>query len=127
VPLPETSARSFFLRNDTEQGDRGHLSITLRQPAPNMRAIGATVVVRSGSKRSARSLMAGSSYNSTHAYPLHFGLGSRAAPDWVFVRWPDGHEQLFTEVAGGSVTIERSDEPCVPAGSCGGIAPECPL
>ena len=127
VPLPETSARSFLLRNETVQGGRGFLSITLRQPAPNIRAVGATVVVRSGSKRSARSLMAGSSYNSTHAYPLHFGLGSRSAPDWVFVRWPDGYEQLFTDVVGGSVTIERSDQPCVPEGTCEGIAPKCPL
>ena len=71
--------------------------------------------------------MAGSSYNSTHAYPLHFGLGSRSAPDWVFVRWPDGYEQLFTDVAGGSVTIERSAQACVPEGTCEGIAPKCPL
>jgi hypothetical protein len=127
VPLPETSARTFFLRNETVQSGRGFLSITLRQPAPNIRAVGATVVVRSGSKRSARALMAGSSYNSTHAYPLHFGLGSHSTPDWVFVRWPDGYEQLFTDVSGGVVTIERSDQPCVPVGTCEGIAPKCPL
>jgi len=127
APLPATTARSFLLRNDTVQTGRGFVSITLRQPAPNLRAVGATVVVRAGSKRTTRALMAGSSYNSTHAYPLHFGLGSRERPDWVFVRWPDGYEQLFTNIPGGNVTIERSEDICVPAGSCGGIAPECPL
>ncbi len=127
VPLPEHSARSFFLRNDTVQGERGHLSLTLRQDPPNARAVGAMVVVRAGGLRTSRALMAGSSYNSTHAYPLHFGLGSRSAPDWVFVRWPDGYEQLFTDLPGGAVTLERSDERCVPPGSCAGIAPECEL
>jgi len=127
VLLPAAAARSFFLRNDTVQTGRGFLSLTLRQPAPNLRAVGATVVVRTGSKRTARALMAGSSYNSTNAYPLHFGLGSHERPDWVFVRWPDGHEQLFTDISAGKVTIERSDQSCVPEGTCKGIAPECPL
>ena len=127
IPLPDDASRSFLFRNETVQTGRNYLSITLRQPAPNLRAVGATVVVRAGSKRSARALMAGSSYNSTNAYPLHFGLGARERPDWVFVRWPDGYEQLFTDIPGGRVTIERSDNICVPSGTCAGIAPECPL
>jgi hypothetical protein len=126
VPLPAEAQRSFFLRNETDQSGRTYLSLKLRQPAPNVRAVGATVVVRVGSKRVARSLMAGSSYNSSHAYPLHFGMGTRDKPDWVFVRWPDGFEQLFTDIPAGKVTIERSDAVCVPPGTCAGIAPECP-
>ena len=126
LPLPPEAQRSFLLRNDTDQTGRGYLSLSLRQPAPNLRAVGATVVVRAGSKRVARSLMAGSSYNSSHAYPLHFGLGARDKPDWVFVRWPDGFEQLFTDIPAGVVTIERSEATCVPPGTCGGIDPECP-
>ena len=39
------------------------------------------------------------SYLSQHTTDLHFGLGSAATADEVRIVWPDGHEELHTDVA----------------------------
>ena len=118
----EALRNSAVLRNRTEGGR--HLAITLRQPAPNSRAVGALAVVSAGSRRAVRALPAGGGYLTANAYPLHFGLGVAERPDWVFIRWPGGAEQIFTDVPGGEVVLERSDEPCVPPGTCDTIVPQ---
>ncbi len=116
---------SFLLRNDTPRDGRGWLSLTMQQDSPNRRAVGATVWVRANGRVTARVVTAGSSFLSSHAYPLHFGLGNSERPQWVQVRWPDGSEQIFTDVQAGAQTLVRSDEPCVPAGSCQDITIPC--
>tara|TARA_Y100001968_G_scaffold304002_1_gene318633 strand:+ start:58 stop:1848 length:1791 start_codon:yes stop_codon:yes gene_type:complete len=125
IPLPEVASSSFLLRNNSELNGRNFLSIRLRQPTPNPRAVGAVVRVSIDGKLATRAVMAGSSYNSSHAYPLHFGLGEASRPDWVQVTWPDGHSQLFTELSGGVQQIERGSEGCIPAGSCAEIEAGC--
>ncbi len=117
--------RSLLLRNDTERDGRGWISIELRQDAPNRRAIGAIVSVRAQGRTTSRVLTAGSSFLSSNALPLHFGLGQDTQPELVHVRWPDGNEQLFTDLAPGLNRITRSTEPCVPAGSCEGFTAPC--
>jgi hypothetical protein len=116
---------SLLLRNDTEREGRGWIALELRQDPPNQRAIGAIVTVRAQGRTTARVRTAGSSFLSSHALPLHFGLGKDIAPELVHVRWPDGSEQIFTDLSGGLHRIHRSEEPCVPAGSCLGLSAPC--
>jgi len=125
APPADMVDRSFLLRNDTARDGRGWLSVTLQQEAPNRRAVGATVRVKAQGRVTARVVTAGSSFLSSHAYAQHFGLGLSERPDWVHVLWPGGSEQIFTDVDSGASTLVRSDESCVPAGSCGGIIIPC--
>jgi hypothetical protein len=111
----------ILLKNDSDLTDRHALFIELKQPPPNARAVGATVVVSVGGRRTARVVTAGTSYLSQHALPLHFGLGTASAPDWVAVQWPGGQTQLFTDVSGPQLTLTRSGASCTPAGRCEGI------
>lgn len=116
---------SFLLRNDTPRNGRGWISLVLQQPAPNRRAVGATVRVKVGQRVTARVVTAGSSFLSSHDYPLHFGLGHHERPDWVHVRWPDGSTQTFTDLSPGSNTLVRSEQGCVPSGTCDDITIPC--
>lgn len=101
-----------------------HLAITLRQPAPNTRAVGALVVVSVGGFRTAQVLSAGGSFLSANSQTLRFGLGQYAAPDWVAIRWPgEAGWEIRTDLTSGSQRVGRSGLPCVPAGSCAGIEP----
>ena len=124
-PLADVASNSFLLRNDSYTEGFHHLSVTLRQEAPNARAVGAAVFVRAAGQQTGRALTSGSSFLSSHALPLHFGLGADPQPEWVLVRWPDGFEQIFTDVPGGAVTLTRSESACVPEGTCSDIALGC--
>ncbi len=121
----EFVTRSLLLRNDTERDGREWIAIELRQDAPNRRAIGAIVSVRVQGRTTSRVLTAGSSFLSSHALPLHFGLGRDTQPEFVHVRWPGGGEQFFTDLNPGLNRITRSGESCVPAGSCEGFTAPC--
>ncbi len=81
--------------------DPGHwLRIRLAAPAPNTRAIGATVIVVAGGRRRAAAILAGNSYLSSSEPVAHFGLGDLQHVDSIEVRWPDGsvtyHDGPFT-------------------------------
>lgn len=66
--------------------DTGHwITLDLRSPAPNTRAIGAQVAVNGQMQQ----VMVGGGHAGGQAGPLHFGLGD-AAQAQVRVIWPDG-------------------------------------
>jgi len=116
---------TFLLRNDTPRDGRAWLSLRLEQDAPNRRAVGATVRIKVEGRVTARVVTAGSSFLSSHDYPLHFGLGHSDAPEWVHVRWPDGATQLITNLGAGARSLVRSAQACVPEGSCDGLVVPC--
>lgn len=81
-------------------GAASWLGLSLRQPGPNPRGIGATVVVVDGRTRWMRVVRAGgTSYASAGPADVHVGLGSRTRVDRVEVHWPDGRVDVSTDVA----------------------------
>lgn len=75
--------------------DTGHwISLGLRQPAPNVNAIGAWVELSDGQ---ARELTIGGGHAGGSAAPEHFGLGTT---DQIRMRviWPDGQVSAWTEI-----------------------------
>src|ERR1039457_7647992 len=70
----------------------------LRGTKSNRSAIGARVVVRSGSRVQAQEAMSQSSYVSANDPRLHFGLGSFETVE-IEVRWPLGTTQAFKGIA----------------------------
>ena len=93
VAVNSVGGRLMLLRND---GAAGHwLTLKLDRFAP-----GTTVTaVLPGGRRLVREVQAGSSYLSSEDPRLHFGLGNATTVRELVVRWPDGRETRFADVA----------------------------
>jgi hypothetical protein len=82
------------------RSDTGHwLTFQFIGERSNRRGIGARVTVTSGDRTWIRELCGGTSYASTHQPLLAVGLGDRAGPCIVEVRWPSGATQRLEGVA----------------------------
>lgn len=97
VVLTQVGGPPLLLRNDLENGHRW-LRVTLEGHAPNTAAIGAELVLEAGGKRQARTVMPTRSYLSQVELPVTFGLGDAEQIDRLHIRWPNGQEQLITEL-----------------------------
>jgi len=98
-----------LLRNDAPAGNHW-IKIRLRGTKSNRSAIGARVVVRSGSRVQVQEAMSQSSYVSANDPRLHFGLGSFEKVE-IEVRWPLGTTQGFKGVATNQlITLTEGSE-----------------
>jgi hypothetical protein len=80
-------------------GAEGHwLGFRLRQPGPNVDAIGAILEVRAGAITVRRELVVGGGHGGGQLGWLHFGLGAASGAD-VRVTWPDGEIGPWQRVA----------------------------
>ena len=86
----------------------GHwIGVLVRQPAPNVFAIGAKVQVRTGTRIVTREITVGGGHASGEAGPVHVGLGDDDSAE-VRVIWPGGEEGPWMRVAVDAVwEIER--------------------
>jgi hypothetical protein len=93
----------------------GHwLAVRLRQPAPNVDAVGAWLEVRAGDRTTSREVTVGGGHASGETGWLHTGLGDAEEAE-VRVQWPDGETGPWMPVAADSfVTIERGAADAVP-------------
>ncbi len=88
------------------------MKVFLAQTGKNPFAVGAKVQVKVGDRWFTRALLAGTSYCSSDAYPLHFGLGMVDKVQEVKIRWPDGNTEIHRELkANRSYKIEKGKEP----------------
>ncbi len=78
---------AVLLRNDGGNA-LPWLQVRLHGLAPNTAAIGARVELHQGEAVQVREVTGGGGYQSSSDPLLHFGLGSKGAPDRVVVRWP---------------------------------------
>lgn len=92
----------------------GWLAVRLRQPAPNVDAIGAWLEVRTSTRTIAREVTVGGGHVSGQLGWMHVGAGGADEAE-VRVHWPDGEVGPWIEVpADAFVTIERgATEPTV--------------
>ena len=78
---------------------------------PSRYAIGANIDVRTGADWQIREVIAGSNYKNQNELVQHFGLGSAAAMDEVFVMWPGGATRtLYNLVANQTWTLYPTDK-----------------
>jgi enediyne biosynthesis protein E4 len=71
----------------------------------NRSAIGARVRVTAGGVTQVQEVRGGGSYISQNDLRVHVGLGTAARVDRVEVRWPNGGEEAWTEIAPGRVHV----------------------
>jgi hypothetical protein len=93
-----TQAR--LLRNTPAVTTNHWIVIQPRLPSgPNRLAIGAKVVLTTGSWTQARVLTAGTSFKGQEAAEAHFGLGAEAGPVSATITWPDGSTTVADDLA----------------------------
>jgi hypothetical protein len=98
------------LRNDSQIGHR--VIVALRGKRTNRFGIGATVRLESASGIQVRALVLARGVLSSSDPVLHFGLGDDAMIDRLAISWPDGSEQVFTNLAADRrYTIAEPSEP----------------
>jgi hypothetical protein len=89
--------------------DVGHsLQVTLRGPGANRNGVGAVVEVLAGGTRQVKLRTFGTSFLSSSAAPLHFGIGAATKVDRVTVHWPWGlgNDAVRDVPADGTVQLE---------------------
>ena len=88
----------MLLKNCT-QNENHWITFDLRGQAPNVLAYGAKVTARVGDQVWVLEVSPTSSYLSASDPRIHFGLGKVSKLETVSIRWPDGGEEVLTEVA----------------------------
>jgi enediyne biosynthesis protein E4 len=101
--------------DDDAPAAMGHwVAVRLRQPAPNVDAVGAWLEARIGDRTVVREVTVGGGHAGGQLGWIHLGLGEADTAD-VRVRWPDGETgPWMTLPADGFATIERGAEQATP-------------
>jgi len=87
-----------------EMPDAGNrLTVRLKGRGMNTGAVGAVVIVRTGTTTQRRLVQSGSSYISQEDKRLHFGLGKAAQADALEVTWPDGTKTAIENVKANQI------------------------
>jgi hypothetical protein len=96
-------------RGDTRRARAmGHwLAVRLRQPAPNVDAVGGWLEVRADGRTDVREVTVGGGHAGGQLGWLHVGLGAASRAE-IRVRWPGGETGPWTTVrADGFLVVER--------------------
>jgi len=87
-----------LLLHNTSTLDHRWIELRLRQTGGNTHALGARVLLRSGSSTQTAQVGAGASYLSQHDTDLHFGLGNSPQIDEITIFWPDGLVEKLNDI-----------------------------
>jgi tetratricopeptide (TPR) repeat protein len=85
------------------KGPVNWLTLRLVGVQSNRSAIGARVRLTAGGATQVQQVRGGGSYYSQNDLRLNFGLGSAANVDRIEVRWPNGKEQVWTDVQANQI------------------------
>ena len=86
---PVSLFRNAGVASDAPLRAGNWIKVELRQPAPNVEAVGAELSVRTGNVTQVRRVRVGGGHASSSAGFLHLGLGTAERAE-LRVRWPDG-------------------------------------
>jgi hypothetical protein len=102
-----------LLRNDFSDPSSHWLKIRLQGNAPNLEALGATVIVWAGDLVQRKMARTASSYLSqSENNPLLFGLGAHAQADSIAIRWPtSGKTRKLGAVRSNQIYSIRESSP----------------
>jgi hypothetical protein len=110
--------RPVLLRNDSTGGH--WITLRLEGVRGNRSAIGAKVVIETGTRRQTVEVRSGGSYMSHNDMRAHFGLGAATKVDRLTIRWPNGYsetadslsaDRFYVAREGGGVQQEASLRP----------------
>jgi thioredoxin-like negative regulator of GroEL len=98
-----------YLHNRSRQNH--FILFHLEGTTSNRDGVGATVMVRAGSRRWVAPRFGGGSYQSASDPRLHFGLGAARRVDEVEVLWPSGHRDHYDRLEADTGYLLREADP----------------
>ncbi len=97
IVLVNMNASPSLLKNF---GAHGHyLNLALTGTKSNRSAIGARVIVDTGTRKLMSEVMSGGSYYSQNSLTLHFGLGTATSVASIEIHWPNSATQMLGKTA----------------------------
>lgn len=96
--VANTMGQPVLYRNDTPRTNHW-LRLRLEGPFLNRSGLGARVTVRAGAMELVAVVGANSHFLGQSESVLHFGLGAHSTIDQLSIRWPQGQEQVFTDLS----------------------------
>jgi hypothetical protein len=106
IVISNLNAPPDLFRTDTDPG-RHWLLVKLVGTTSNRSAIGARVGCTAGGMTRWQEVRGGGSYISQNDLRAHFGLGETSKVDRLWVRWPNGLEEEWRDVAADQVLTLR--------------------
>ncbi len=79
--------------------EKNTLQVTLKGPAPNTQAIGATITIKDGEMTQKREVSIGSNFTSHNPTRQFFGLGDITSLSEMTINWPDGTQTTQTNIS----------------------------
>ncbi|MEO8519846.1 MAG: CRTAC1 family protein [Acidobacteriota bacterium] len=98
VVVANMNAAPDFFRLDLKPGAHW-MTLRLVGTASNRSAIGARITLEAAAVTEVQEVRGGGSYYSQNDLRVHFGLGAAGRVDRLTVRWPNGLEERWTDVA----------------------------
>lgn len=109
VVVNRNQPASLFRNQNCDAPSKNWISLTLRQPALNTLAVGATVTLKSGGRTQKRFVTIGGGHAGGAVGNLHFGLGTNRSAE-IRIRWQDGATSGWTRLdAGAHYTVTRKE------------------
>ncbi|HEV2135973.1 MAG TPA: tetratricopeptide repeat protein [Terracidiphilus sp.] len=109
VLLKNRNAPQLRILRNALQEIGASISFRLRGTKSNRDAIGAALVVETGTLRQTKFLQAGTGFLAQHSKELFFGLGSPTGKISVTIQWPSGLTQHFDDLpANHRIQIEEA-------------------
>ena len=93
-----TGPRLRLVRND-HSGVGAFVSVELEGTTSNRDAVGARIFIEAGGRRLMRTVQAGEGYLCASSFRQHFGLHDAETIERMTVRWPNGGESSFENLA----------------------------
>jgi len=102
---------AFIYRNEAQKDTGNHyLQVKLQGTGRNTQGIGAKVKLLSNGQWQSLEQIPWRGYLSTVSPVLHFGLGAATVADSLLVTWPNGKEQLLSNIAANQVlTLDENN------------------
>jgi enediyne biosynthesis protein E4 len=88
-----------LLLYENRMPQKHYLTVTLRGDKSNRQGIGARLVAEVKGRKVVRELYPANGYNAQAASQVQFGLADDAKIDKLTIRWPNGKEQVLTDIA----------------------------
>jgi enediyne biosynthesis protein E4 len=111
VLVTQNGRRPLLLRNDQATGHH-YLRVKLIGRSPNTDAIGAELALTAGGFTRYRQVQPVRGYLSQVELPVTFGLGETTEVERLWIRWPDGSEQVMERPQiDTSLVVEQSGGP----------------
>jgi enediyne biosynthesis protein E4 len=106
VVITQIGGPALMLKNELET-QNNWVRFKLEGQAPNTSAIGARLALTAGGQTQYRTVMPTRSYLSQVELPVTFGLGEADSIEQLSIQWPDGREQLLSDLAVNQLHIIR--------------------